>query len=357
MPRRWLKFQELICSQIGQLKILLYFDWVLFVAPTMNVSNFDVFLCHNSEDKPQIRALAQQLRSLGISPWFDEWALRPGVLWQQVLEAQITQINSAAVFVGKNGLGPWQQHELEAFLGVFARGNKLLIPVLLPDAPYQPELPLFLQGRMWVDFRQNYPDPMSQLIWGITGNEPNNNQSFPMNSSYAPAPSDLNVLLENSINKLENLLSAQKIQEADVETKKIILQHNNGNQLTTLQIRLLPLDVLARVDQVWEQYSDGKFGLKIQQEIWLKSLKPEKPRFQIFPKKIEPPTESQAWNKFGFVVGWRGEDEKLLSDNKLTFSMKAPIGCFPRTRLWLNGGFANNVKQFVALMERVEQIE
>jgi hypothetical protein len=31
-------------------------------------------------------------------------------------------------------------------------------------------LPLFLKGLTWVDFRQANPDPMQQLIFGITGN-------------------------------------------------------------------------------------------------------------------------------------------------------------------------------------------
>lgn len=134
---------------------------------------FDVFLCHNSEDKPQLRIIAECLKNKGIHPWFDEWELRPGVRWQQVLQEQISQIEAAAVFVGSNGLGPWQQNELEAFLEIFARNNKPLIPVLLPDAPQKPELPLFLRGRMWVDFRQSHPEPIGQLIWGITGQKPN----------------------------------------------------------------------------------------------------------------------------------------------------------------------------------------
>jgi len=33
---------------------------------------FDVFLCHNSEDKPAVRAIAQKLVKEGIKPWLDE---------------------------------------------------------------------------------------------------------------------------------------------------------------------------------------------------------------------------------------------------------------------------------------------
>ncbi|WP_414562437.1 hypothetical protein [Anabaena sp. CCY 9613] len=57
------------------------------------------------------------------------------------------------------------------------------------------------------------------------------------------------------------------------------------------------------------------------------------------------------------MVGWRSDDKKLLPDAKLYFSIKAPRGCFPRTRLWLHGGHGNTVKQFVALMDKVAQLE
>jgi len=82
---------------------------------------------------------------------------------------RIEQIKSAAVFVGKNGIGPWQQLELEAFLREFSNRGCPVIPVLLPDAPDEPKLPRFLKGMTWVDFRSQDPDPMEQLIWGITG--------------------------------------------------------------------------------------------------------------------------------------------------------------------------------------------
>jgi len=130
---------------------------------------FDVFLCHNSEDKPQVIEIAEQLKLCGLKPWLDKWELRPGHSWQDVLEENIEQINAAAVFVGKNGLGPWQRREINAFLRKFVNRECPVIPILLPDAPKEPKLPTFLEEIMWVDFRTSDPEPMSQLIWGITG--------------------------------------------------------------------------------------------------------------------------------------------------------------------------------------------
>ena len=98
--------------------------------------------------------------------------MRPGLPWQRVLEEQIENIKCAAVFVGKKGIGPWQQAELDAFLREFASRKCPVIPVLLSNAPKKPRLPVFLKGMTWVDFRKTEPDPFGQLIWGITGERP-----------------------------------------------------------------------------------------------------------------------------------------------------------------------------------------
>jgi hypothetical protein len=130
---------------------------------------YDVFLCHNSRDKSVVKVIANQLKERGLRPWLDEWQLRPGLPWQRDLEEQIESIGSAAVFVGSDGIGPWQQEEIDALLQQFLRRQVPIIPVLLPGASTRPELPPFLANRMWIDFGRCDPDPIEQLIWGISG--------------------------------------------------------------------------------------------------------------------------------------------------------------------------------------------
>ncbi len=130
---------------------------------------FDVFLCHNSEDKPEVKKIGDQLKHHRLHPWLDEWELRPGFPWQRLLEENIEKIGAVVVFVGPSGIGPWQQLELEAYLHQFVNRKCPVIPVVLKGTSKLPKLPLFLQGMTWVDFRQNEPDPLKRLIWGITG--------------------------------------------------------------------------------------------------------------------------------------------------------------------------------------------
>ena len=131
--------------------------------------DFDVFLCHNGIDKPAVKKIGEQLKEQSLLPWLDVWELRPGLPWQRALEEQIEHIKTVAVFVGKDGMGPWQQMELEAFLREFVRRKCPVIPVLLDYAPNEPQLPIFLRGMTWVDFRKPDTEPMENLVWGITG--------------------------------------------------------------------------------------------------------------------------------------------------------------------------------------------
>ncbi|MBV9775243.1 MAG: toll/interleukin-1 receptor domain-containing protein [Gemmatimonadetes bacterium] len=125
---------------------------------------FDVFLCHNSADKDWIRKINSALRLGGVATWFDEEQMEPGRLWQPLLEEQIGRVRKACVFVGQNGRGPWQDMEIRAFLSEFTNRSCPVIPVLLPDAPEAPDLPIFLKQMMWVDLRKDYDTNLIRLI-------------------------------------------------------------------------------------------------------------------------------------------------------------------------------------------------
>lgn len=61
---------------------------------------YDVFLSHNSRDKPAVKEIADRLR----------------FPWQEGLEEGVKASRSVAVFVGANELGAWQRPEVQAFL-------------------------------------------------------------------------------------------------------------------------------------------------------------------------------------------------------------------------------------------------
>ncbi|HUT45256.1 MAG TPA: TIR domain-containing protein [Sedimentisphaerales bacterium] len=138
---------------------------------------FDVFLSHNSKNKPIVKELATELKRRGLKVWLDEWELVPGRPWQEAIEEIIQTTRTAAVLIGKDGMGPWEIPEMRACLSEFINRKLPVIPVLLPGAPDEIELPLFLRLFTWVDLRKGFTkDGFDRLEWGITGKRPKDEQ-------------------------------------------------------------------------------------------------------------------------------------------------------------------------------------
>jgi WD40 repeat protein len=142
-------------------------------------TEYHVFLCHNHADKPSVRQLAERLKEQGILAWYDENGILGGGQFIPELERVIDTVPAAAVVVGPNWLGRWELQEYYALLQRYVedaapqRGRLTLIPVLLPGAPPELELPVFLRGFTWVDFRQpgglENPRALQHLVQSILG--------------------------------------------------------------------------------------------------------------------------------------------------------------------------------------------
>lgn len=133
----------------------------------------DVFLSHNSKDKTLIRELKRLLVANGLSVWLDEDELRPGIPWQQLLETGIRNSKSVVVTVGKDGLGPWEDEEIQAALILAVNSGHPVIPVLIGGAETKPKLPMFLGNRTWVELGPDLNEhAVARLVWGITGAKP-----------------------------------------------------------------------------------------------------------------------------------------------------------------------------------------
>src|SRR5947208_12873582 len=97
---------------------------------------FDVFLSHNSTDKPLVERIAERLKRERLDPWLDAWHLVPGEDWQQGLAEALRASRTCAVFVGPTDLGAWENHEVGVALDRAANDPEFrLFLVLLPGLP------------------------------------------------------------------------------------------------------------------------------------------------------------------------------------------------------------------------------
>jgi hypothetical protein len=145
---------------------------------------FDVFLSHHSGDKPAVETLKASLAPHQISAWLDKDELPPGQNWQPLLDEGLRNSRAIAACVGKSGIGPWQDEEIQSAMRLAVKDKRPVIPLLLPGAGHEPELPPFLANRTWVDFRAGFTeDALLRLVWGITGVKPAG-----LGASTAPPP-------------------------------------------------------------------------------------------------------------------------------------------------------------------------
>jgi hypothetical protein len=114
---------------------------------------FDLFLSHNSLDKPTVLRLAQKLRKMGLKIWLDESELPPGHYWMPLLEKGIRNSRAMAVIIGQDGIGTWENEEMQMAIMLAVKLRQPVMAVLLPGAPSAEDLPAYLTIRTWVDMR------------------------------------------------------------------------------------------------------------------------------------------------------------------------------------------------------------
>lgn len=199
---------------------------------------FDVFLSHNSKDKAAVRELKLLLSANGLAVWLDEDELQPGMPWQQLLEAGIKKSRSVAVLVGKDGVGPWEDEEMQAALVLAVKDKRPAIPVLLPGASAQPEWPMFLGNRTWVDLRTGFAaEGIARLIWGITGIKPAWKSTLPV------PPAEGSLVHDSAIAGQSSDRQGFPRSYSDKTVKSVAVALEEANPLT-MRALVLNIDVL-----------------------------------------------------------------------------------------------------------------
>lgn len=124
--------------------------------------SFDVFLSHNSQDKPRVRRLAQRLRAAGLRVWFDEGLIRPGDDIYLAVERGLEISRTLVLCMSPNAFGSdWVT--LERGTALFrdpVNKDRCFIPLLLADCT----LPDTLRRYKYVDFRTEDEAALQELV-------------------------------------------------------------------------------------------------------------------------------------------------------------------------------------------------
>ena len=128
------------------------------------------------------------------------------------------------------------------------------------------------------------------------------------------------------ISKLRDLLASKKWDKADKETLKIMLQVTGREKegwLDVASIQNFPCEELRAIDQLWLQFSNGRFGFSVQKRMWKSvggNLK----------------ADDKIYQAFGDRVGWR-VNGNWIQIPELSFKSSATVGHLPATAVRLGG--------------------
>ena len=105
----------------------------------------EVFISYDHRDKEIVDQIHRRLDEAGLKTWKDSEDIRAGDHWQSSLETALRSSRNVVVFVGPNNLSDWQRVEIQMAQKLSMEGDEpRIIPVLLPGAPAEETLPLFL---------------------------------------------------------------------------------------------------------------------------------------------------------------------------------------------------------------------
>lgn len=123
-----------------------------------------IFLSHNHADKPFARKLAADLRLHGHIVWIDEAEIEIGDSLIEKIRDGVDRMDFLAAVISQKSLdSEWVKRELDlASNREIDEKRVIVLPLLLEDV----ELPGFLKGKMYGDFRcqSKYMDSLSLLL-------------------------------------------------------------------------------------------------------------------------------------------------------------------------------------------------
>ncbi|HEY9749723.1 MAG TPA: GUN4 domain-containing protein [Allocoleopsis sp.] len=139
--------------------------------------------------------------------------------------------------------------------------------------------------------------------------------------------------ISTKFKKLNALLELGRLKDADLETKRLLLElagRTKEGWLRPEDIKAIPGQSLSTIDQLWAKYSNGRFGFSIQRRVWEKLG---------CVASSDIATQTLSENKFGQHTQWRVKGTWLSPWDSFNYSFQAPLGSLPREYVFALSGW------------------
>ena len=126
-----------------------------------------IFLSHSHKDKSFSKKLANDLSKLEIRVWLDEAEINIGDSLIEKISSGIDEMEYVGAILSKHSVSSeWVKKELDIAMNQEIKNRRVkVLPILIEDC----QLPTFLEGKLFADFREerNYSDQLNKLIKAI----------------------------------------------------------------------------------------------------------------------------------------------------------------------------------------------
>lgn len=155
-------------------------------------------------------------------------------------------------------------------------------------------------------------DCVDGAIYRMLLNSDNSEILDRLNTNFSDGLVDSKSQLYETYLELQDLLLNNDFQTADKLTSKILCLLANTvdrNWLYFSDVKQIPVSELRLLDNLWNIYSNGRFGFSIQRQIWL--------------------VNGEDWNVLWDKIGWRQNDILCRYPEEFIWDVKAPVGHLP----------------------------
>lgn len=260
-----------------------------------------IFLSHNRKDKKFVRRLANSLTRYGARVWVDEAEMRAGESLVYKIQQAIKQTQYLGVILSPDSVeSEWVKKEVEIALNDEIAGERVkVIPILVRTC----EIPGFLQGKIYIDFRRknNWDTGLLALVRALDLNELDDERF----------PGKRVILLENFTKHIYNYFRPRKVEiefHEDWSGVEYIKIENNDDTFEYYSFYTRPT-VMNLINDIFRRQGDSEIkGIELREE-WIISAEERH-------KKLEEICLKHEYPKYSYPAKWMEISDDLEKYNK-----------------------------------------